>query len=88
MKQLFDGGALAAAERSQAARWIAARQGLSGSYSGTFAGFPSERSKGIVLFTGERIASARTSHSRRGSVAGAEGAASAGSQRRARARRG
>ena len=28
---LFDGRALAAAERSQAARWIAARQGLSGS---------------------------------------------------------
>jgi hypothetical protein len=58
----FDGRALAATERRQAARWIAARQGLSGSYGGTFAGFPSERSKGIVLFTGERIASASARH--------------------------
>ena len=29
---------------------------------GTFAGFPSERSTGIVLFTGERIASASARH--------------------------
>jgi len=58
----FDGRALAAAERSQAARWIAARQGLPGSYGGTFAGFPSERSRGIVLFTGERITSASARH--------------------------
>jgi hypothetical protein len=58
----FDGRELEATERSQAARWIAARQGLSGSYGGTFAGFPSERSKGIVLFTGERIASASARH--------------------------
>jgi hypothetical protein len=58
----FEGRALAAAERSQVARWIAARQGLPGSYGGTFAGFPSERSRGIVLFTGERIASASARH--------------------------
>ena len=58
----FDGRALTAAERGQAARWIAARQGLAGAYSGTFAGFPSERSKGIVLFTGERITSASARH--------------------------
>ena len=58
----FDGRALPAGERRQAARWIAARQGLSGSYGGTFAGFPSERSRGIVLFTGERIASASARH--------------------------
>lgn len=58
----FDGRALAAVERRQAARWIAARQGLPGSYGGTFAGFPSERSRGIVLFTGERIASASARH--------------------------
>ena len=58
----FDGRALAASERAQAARWIAARQGLPGSYGGTFAGFPSERSKGIVLFTGERITSASARH--------------------------
>jgi hypothetical protein len=59
---LFEGRALAAAERSHVARWIAARQGLPGSYGGTFAGFPSERSREIVLFTGERIASASARH--------------------------
>jgi hypothetical protein len=58
----FAGRALAAAERGQAARWIAGRQGLPGAYGETFAGFPSERSKGIVLFTGERIASASARH--------------------------
>lgn len=58
----FEGRTLAAAERRQAARWIAARQGLPGSYGGTFAGFPSERSRGIVLFTGERIAHASARH--------------------------
>ena len=58
----FDGRTLTAAERGQAARWIAARQGLPGSYGGTFAGFPSERSNGIVLFTGERITSASARH--------------------------
>jgi hypothetical protein len=58
----FEGRELAAAERDRAARWIAARQELPGSYGGTFAGFPSERSSGIVLFTGERIASASARH--------------------------
>jgi hypothetical protein len=58
----FDGRTLAAAERADAAQWIAARQGLQGAYGGTFAGFASERSKGIVLFTGERIASASARH--------------------------
>lgn len=58
----FDGRTLAAAERRHAARWIARRQRLPGSYGGTFAGFPSERSRGIVLFTGERIASASARH--------------------------
>jgi hypothetical protein len=58
----FYGRELAAAERRQTARWIAARQGLPGAYGGTFAGLPSERSKGIVLFTGERIASASSRH--------------------------
>ena len=59
---LFDGRTLAAAERNQAARWIAARQGLPGAYGGTFAGFPGERSNGITLFTGERITSASARH--------------------------
>jgi hypothetical protein len=58
----FDGRALSASERSRMARWIATRQGLPGAYAGTFAGFPSERSRGIVLFTGERIASASARH--------------------------
>jgi len=58
----FDGRALGPPERRQVARWIAARQGLAGSYAGTFAGFPAERSKGIVLFTGERITSASARH--------------------------
>jgi hypothetical protein len=58
----FDGRILGAAERGRAARWIAGRQGLPGAYGGTFAGFPAERSKGIVLFTGERIASASARH--------------------------
>jgi hypothetical protein len=58
----FDGRTLAVVERGQAARWIAGRQGLPGAYAGTFAGFPSERSRGIVLFTGERIASASARH--------------------------
>ena len=59
---LFDGRTLAAIERGRTARWIAGRQGLPGAYAGTFAGFPSERSRGIVLFTGERIASASARH--------------------------
>jgi hypothetical protein len=58
----FYGRTLTTNERAQAARWIAERQGLPGSYADTFAGFPAERSKGIVLFTGERIASASARH--------------------------
>ena len=58
----FDGRTLPASERGEVARWIAARQGLPGAYGGTFAGFPSERLRGIVLFTGERIASASARH--------------------------
>jgi hypothetical protein len=57
-----DGRTLSATERADAARWIAGRQGLPGAYAGTFAGFPSERARGIVLFTGERIASASARH--------------------------
>lgn len=58
----FGGRPPATAERSRIARWIAARQGLPGSYGGTFAGFPAERAKGIALFTGERITSASARH--------------------------
>jgi len=59
---LFEGRKLAAKERAEAAQWIAARQGLPGCYGGTFAGFPSERAKGIVVFTGERVAFASARH--------------------------
>jgi hypothetical protein len=58
----FEGRTLAASERRQVAQWIAARQGLAGCYANTFAGFPAERSRGIALFTGERIASASARH--------------------------
>src|SRR5262249_20019291 len=58
----FDRRPLTSAERREAARWIAARQGLPGCYGDTFAGFRAERSRGIVLFTGERIASASARH--------------------------
>lgn len=58
----FGGRSLSATERSEVARWIAGRQGLEGAYAATFAGFPAERSKGIALFTGERIASASARH--------------------------
>ncbi len=53
---------LSADSRKKAARWIAARQGLPGAYGETFAGFASERAKGIVLFTGELITSASARH--------------------------
>ena len=43
------GRTLTAAERGEVARWIAARRGLPGAYADTFAGFPADRSKGIVL---------------------------------------
>lgn len=43
----FDGRTLATSERRRVARWLAARQGLTPAYGGTFAGFPSERSSGI-----------------------------------------
>jgi len=59
---VFDGRSLGARERSETARWIAARQGLEGAYAGTFAGFPVERAQGIALFTGERITSASARH--------------------------
>jgi hypothetical protein len=48
--------------RQSVAHWIAGRQGLPGAYADTFAGFPSERTGGIVLFTGERVASASARH--------------------------
>jgi hypothetical protein len=58
----FEGRALGAGRRKEVAHWIAARQGLPGAYAGTFAGFPNERERGIVVFTGERITSASARH--------------------------
>jgi hypothetical protein len=58
----FAGAALAAVERREAAAWIVKRQGQPGAYAETFAGFPSERTRGIVVFTGERITSASARH--------------------------
>lgn len=58
----FDQRELPSGERKLIARWIAARQGQTGAYGDTFAGFPAERQKGIVVFTGERITSASARH--------------------------
>ncbi|MEY2933638.1 MAG: hypothetical protein RL033_4387 [Pseudomonadota bacterium] len=49
-------------ERKRVAQWIAARQGLTGAYAEMFAGFPKERTEGILVFTGERITSASARH--------------------------
>ena len=51
-----------ASERRAAATWVIGRQGQPGAYADTFAGFPHERTRGIVLFTGERITSASARH--------------------------
>jgi hypothetical protein len=59
---LFDDEKLSLTERQRTARWLAARQGLPGAYGGTFAGFEREFERGILLFTGERIASASARH--------------------------
>jgi len=53
----FAGSALSASERREAARWIAGRQGLPGSYAGMFAPTDEEMAESLRLFTGERIVS-------------------------------
>lgn len=58
----FFGEKLSIAERREIAQWIAARQALPGAYGQLFAGFESERAKGIAVFTGERITSASARH--------------------------
>jgi hypothetical protein len=47
--------AITKTERVQAARFIASRQGLPGSYANMFALVPGEPTKGLRLFTGERV---------------------------------
>lgn len=50
-------------EARQVALWLAGRRGLPGSYAGMFAPTASDFSRGIRLFTGERISSgAATGH--------------------------
>ena len=54
---LFLGRPLSKAQREGAAKWIAARQGLPGSYAGMFAPTEKDAKEGIRLFTGERLQS-------------------------------
>ncbi len=58
----FFGQTVSANDRRAAARWIAARQGLPGAYGALFAGFQSERTAGIRVFTGERMTAASARH--------------------------
>ena len=58
----FFGQGIPAPERRAVAKWIAARQGLRGAYGQLFAGFESERTAGIKVFTGERMTSASARH--------------------------
>ena len=58
----FCGEKISVTERRELARWIAARQALPGAYGQLFAGFEPERTKGITVFTGERITSASARH--------------------------
>jgi hypothetical protein len=51
----FFGGSLSKSQRDEAAKWIAARQGLPGSYAGMFAPTPEEMRQSIRLFTGESV---------------------------------
>jgi hypothetical protein len=60
---LFFGRRIPKSESRRVAKWLAARQGLPGSYSGMFAPTARDFKAGIRLFTGERITSgAGTSH--------------------------
>ena len=48
---------LSKSDRQQAARWIAARQGLPGAYANMFAPTKKDFQTGLTLFTGEKISS-------------------------------
>ena len=54
---LFFGRKVSKTRRTEAAKWIAARQGLAGAYAGMFAPTGKDRAEGIRLFTGESIRS-------------------------------
>ena len=53
---------IAAADRREAANWIASRLGGPRAYAGTFELTPAELSAGIRLFTGERATNASARH--------------------------
>jgi hypothetical protein len=60
---LFFAAPISKSDRAAAAGWIAARQGLPGSYAGMFAPLPLDFQAGVALFTGERVTSgAGTAH--------------------------
>ena len=58
----FERRTLPKAQREEAARWIAARQGLPRAYANTFALSDAERKAGIQVFTGEHMTSASARH--------------------------
>ena len=58
----FERRALSKAQREEAARWIAERQGLPRAYANTFGLSDAERKSGIQVFTGERMTSASARH--------------------------
>ena len=51
----FEGWTLTRPVREQAAKWIASRQGLPGSYAGMFAPTEQDSRQGITFFTGEKL---------------------------------
>jgi hypothetical protein len=60
---LFFGRRIPSKEAQRVGAWLAGRRGLPGSYAGMFAPTPRDFSRGIRLFTGERISSgAATGH--------------------------
>ena len=58
----FNAQPLESPDRSRVASWIAARQGLPGAKSGSFAALPGELTGGFVAFTGERFTHASARH--------------------------
>jgi len=59
----FHGTPLSGSQREQAAKWLAGRQGLPGSYAGMFAPTEKDIRRGIQVFTGEKVRSrAATCH--------------------------
>ena len=51
----FHGRSLSRQQKVEAAKWIAGRQGLPGSYAGMFAGTERDVKEGMTVFTGEKV---------------------------------